>query len=173
MSIRQDVLAASTTTAAWSPRLVVGGNGARRVFPSLTDRFWRQVTEGPGDCWLWTGDRTDDGYGLFSVHPARLGAHRWAYSLMRAEIPNGLDLDHLCRVTSCVNPWHLEPVTREENIRRALLRGTCEKGHSMADAILRKRAGRIARSCRPCTRDRQRNHMRKVRAERAAQVVPS
>jgi HNH endonuclease len=172
VSARQAVLVASTGSEAWTPRVVVTGNGARRVFPSLTDRFWEQVVEGAGDCWLWGGDKTDDGYGRFSINPVYVGAHRWAYQLMRAEIPEGLDLDHLCRVTSCVNPWHLDPVTREENIRRAFLRGTCDKGHSMADAILRQRSGRIARSCRPCTRERQRNHMRKVRAERVGQVVP-
>jgi hypothetical protein len=167
MSARQEVLRATATAAAWSPRLVIGGNGARRLYPSLVDRFWEQITEGPAGCWLWTGDKTDDGYGRFSVNPVFIGAHRWAYQLMRADIPDGLDLDHLCRVTSCVNPWHLDPVTRAENVRRALARQVCDRGHSMADAIERTRHGRIARECRQCSRDRKREYARRVR-----QVVP-
>ena len=90
MSARQDVLAASAAGSAFRPRLVYGGQGARRIFPSLVDRFWHQVTEGADGCWLWTGTRTTDGYGVFSVHPVNVGAHRWAYQLMRAEIPGAL-----------------------------------------------------------------------------------
>ncbi|MCU1617358.1 MAG: hypothetical protein JWO98_4898 [Frankiales bacterium] len=163
MSARQAVLLESTTVDAWRPRLVIAGNGARRRLPSLADRFWKQVSDGPNDCWLWTGEQTDDGYGRFSVHPVHIGAHRWAYSLLRAEIPEGLDLDHLCRVTRCVNPWHLEPVTRAENIRRAFVREVCGKGHGLSDAIERTRDGRVARECRQCARDRKRAYARRVR----------
>ncbi len=71
-------------------------------------------------CWLWTGYLNKGGYGGFKL-PSRMHlAHRVAYELLREPIPAGLDLDHLCRVRSCVNPWHLEPVDRKENVRRGI-----------------------------------------------------
>lgn len=76
-------------------------------------RFWPKVAE-DGDCWAWTGYRQPSGYGQFD----KQYAHRWAFEHLRSEIPEGLELDHLCRVRHCVNPWHLEPVTHAENHRR-------------------------------------------------------
>ena len=72
-----------------------------------------------GDCWEWTGSRNPKGYG--SVTNGRGGsmlAHRKAYQETVGEIPDGMQLDHLCKNTSCVNPAHLEPVTNAENMRR-------------------------------------------------------
>lgn len=66
----------------------------------------------PG-CWIWHAAKSK-GYGLFQGSRA----HRWAYERMIGEIPASLTLDHLCGNKSCVNPAHLEPVTRLENIRR-------------------------------------------------------
>lgn len=83
-------------------------------------RFWSKV-DASGDCWLWTG-APHLGYGRFSR--GRSGAtyaHRVAYELLVGPIPDGLTLDHLCWNTLCVNPDHLEPVTRAENTRRARL----------------------------------------------------
>lgn len=85
------------------------------------DLFWSKVDKfGPGGCWIWTGERKPAGYGVFSRN--RYGkkfAHRHSYELLVGPIPEGLEVDHLCRVTSCVNPDHLEPVTPAENRRRA------------------------------------------------------
>lgn len=94
-------------------------------------RFWASVVEGPvpdyaphlGPCWIWTAGLSDGGYGHFCVRPSRGvrkqgGAHRWAYEEMVTEIPDGLFLDHLCRVRCCVRPDHLDPVTHAENVRR-------------------------------------------------------
>jgi hypothetical protein len=70
-------------------------------------------------CWVWTGKLRSDGYAeLWTGMESHL-LHRLTYTLYRAEIPVGLDLDHLCRVKACCNPWHLEPVTRSTNVRRA------------------------------------------------------
>lgn len=89
----------------------------------LSVRFWTMVDKSAGasGCWLWTGKKGSKGYGLVHVD-AKAGtqqqAHRAAYELTIGTIPEGLELDHLCRVRPCVNPAHLEPVTRAENMRR-------------------------------------------------------
>lgn len=73
-------------------------------------------------CWIWTGAiASGTGYGqahVGEIPRRKIGAHRALYELHRGPIPAGLALDHLCRVRSCVNPDHLEPVTRAENDRR-------------------------------------------------------
>jgi hypothetical protein len=84
------------------------------------DRFWENV-DGSGDCWEWTGTKLPTGYGKLSVNQHKIYAHRYAYELLVGPIPEGLELDHLCRNRPCVNPDHLEPVTHAENNRRARL----------------------------------------------------
>jgi len=86
--------------------------------------FWSHVVE-QGTCWIWTG-RTQAGYGKHRG----LGSHRYAYMHLRGEIPDGLELDHLCNTPPCVNPWHLEPVTRQENSRRRWERYWAQRGQS-------------------------------------------
>lgn len=92
----------------------------------LTERqvhnFWDRVEKRDG-CWPWQGAVAPNGYGLVNClnHSGRrstAGAHRVAYELERGPIPDGLELDHLCRNSVCVNPAHLEPVTHQENVRR-------------------------------------------------------
>ncbi|MGZ4586215.1 MAG: HNH endonuclease signature motif containing protein [Mycobacteriaceae bacterium] len=80
------------------------------------DPFWSNV-EPTGFCWLWTGKLNAKGYGS-SGAAGESSAHRAAYTLLVGPIPEGLTLDHLCRVRRCVNPDHLEPVTQRENLRR-------------------------------------------------------
>lgn len=77
------------------------------------NRFWSKV-EKTDMCWLWTGVKRPAGYGRFGGAQA----HRVAYELLVGPIPAGLELDHLCRVPGCVNPAHLEPVTKAENRHR-------------------------------------------------------
>lgn len=72
-------------------------------------------TEG---CWLWSGTVNTDGYGIVQHGGRSWIAHRLAYSAFIGAVPAGLVVDHLCRVRSCVNPSHLEPVTNVENLRR-------------------------------------------------------
>ena len=86
--------------------------------PSTEERFWSHVdiTE---DCWLWTAS-TNFGYGQFYAHKRNYRPHRYAYELLVGEVPDGLVLDHLCRVRHCVNPAHLEPVTHRTNINRGV-----------------------------------------------------
>lgn len=88
---------------------------------SAADRFWRKVQGGDVlTCWNWQGSRDRKGYGRFGITARETRfAHRWAYQQLIGEIPDGLVLDHLCRNPSCVNPWHLQPVTIAVNVQRA------------------------------------------------------
>lgn len=118
-------------------------------------------------CWLWTGATYPNGYGHFKRPNLRktVSAHRGFYELLRGPIPAGLDLDHLCRVRCCVNPAHLEPVTRRENLRRggvlerlqrhAAERGqaeACKKGHGMTPENTYVYPNGAHRACRACLR---------------------
>lgn len=104
---------------------------ARNGDPTVNARdpernFWGRVVLGAvpdyrtdlGECWIWTGKTSVRGYGVF--RSTQQYAHRYAYESRVGPIPPGLTIDHLCRVTNCVNPTHLEPVTRAENTRREL-----------------------------------------------------
>jgi hypothetical protein len=80
-------------------------------------------------CWLWLGAISKNGYG--SVNG--MSAHRMMYILKVGPVPEGLDLDHLCRVRRCVNPEHLDPVTRKENLNRGL--GTKYSNEKKAEVV--------------------------------------
>lgn len=74
-------------------------------------------TDRSDECWIWTR-ALRNGYGAIWIDGRVEYAHRAAYELHIGSIPDGLELDHLCRVRSCCNPTHLEPVTRRENLMR-------------------------------------------------------
>ena len=99
---------------------------------SFEDRFWGQVNK-TETCWLWMGRLTKKGYGGRIGHLGKhYYPHQLAYIVEVGPIPDGLVIDHLCRVRSCVNPAHLEPVTAEENTRRgaeARWSEPCPNGH--------------------------------------------
>jgi hypothetical protein len=69
-------------------------------------------------CWIWQRATNEHGYGSKRIAGREYRAHRVVYERERGDIPEGLELDHLCRVPACVNPDHLEPVTHAENIQR-------------------------------------------------------
>lgn len=86
----------------------------------LPRRLRRRIRVTESDCWLWTGQRTYKGYGVVWMPPATsTTAHRATYAALVGPIPDGLQLDHLCRTPGCVHPLHLEPVTPLVNTRRA------------------------------------------------------
>lgn len=119
---------------------------------ALGERFWEKV--GPtGFCWEWNGCRGTDGYGQIRDGKSRVRAHRVAYELLVGPIPDGLFIDHLCRVRHCVNPDHLEPVTHKENMRRSwrAVRSHCVNGHPF-DNEKRRKDG--SRACNACVRER-------------------
>ena len=88
-----------------------------RHFGDDRQRVLSKVARDANGCWLWTGALLD-GYGIVKVGGGVRRAHRVVFEFERGPIPDGLELDHLCRVRRCVNPDHLEPVTKAENIRR-------------------------------------------------------
>jgi hypothetical protein len=100
-------------------------------------------------CILWTGLLNEDGYGK---RGSRL-AHRVAYEEQVGPIPEGLEMDHLCRVRNCVNVQHLEPVTHQENCRRGIhwssKKTHCPKGHPLD---YHWRGKRLCSTCRRTTR---------------------
>jgi hypothetical protein len=103
-----------------------------------------------GACWIWAGALSPDGYSMMQLRGTNIGAHRWSYWHHIGDVPSGLELDHLCTVVACVNPWHLEPVTHEENVRRVNARKThCPQGHPYDEANTRYQANG-ARLCRTC-----------------------
>lgn len=90
----------------------------------LIDRVMARVDlADPEDCWRWVGRQSANGYGQLWDEGKTVLAHRATYELLVGPIPEGLQLDHLCRVRDCVNPDHLEPVTSRENTTRGF--GAC------------------------------------------------
>ena len=87
---------------------------------SLRDRLLSkaEVDHATG-CWVWTAAHNREGYGRIHIDRGHIGyAHRVAYELFAGPIPSGMDLDHLCRRPACINPSHLEPVSRRTNLLR-------------------------------------------------------
>lgn len=107
------------------------------------------------DHWMWTGYTNGVGYGYISWLGKDQPAHRVLFTVTGGTIPEGYDLDHLCRVSMCVNPTHMEPVTPAENRRRGGMRLRCIRGHLMSEAmIVHRSSGKVTRSCQACVRDR-------------------
>jgi len=138
-------------------------------------RFWPRVDKnGPlhptlGRCWVWTGDTSSSGYGRFYLLGRQMASHVVSWWWANGPVPEGLELDHLCRVRACCNPEHLEPVTHRENIMRSAsppatnARKThCVHGHefTVTNTYITSQG---YRSCRTCHRDRERERYRLLR----------
>lgn len=110
------------------------------------------ATPGPG-CFIWAGKVDRDGYGVLRSGKRDLRAHRVAYVAAFGNPDLTLELDHTCHTPACVNPDHLEPVTRQENLARRRDRNgdLCQRGHPLEHVSWRK-----GRSCRTCKRMRER-----------------
>jgi hypothetical protein len=128
-------------------------------------------------CWRWPEPLDGKGYGTVSVDGRGRRAHRVVYEMFIGLIAEGLELDHRCRRTSCVNPLHLEPVTHAENMRRGIggwnhrVKTHCPQGHPYAGANLYINKTSGARVCRTCTNEKQRRYQERKRAAAAGAVA--
>lgn len=127
-------------------------------YSTVADRiaeFRAKVSVSESGCWVWPTRIAPSGYGRIYHAGRDYLAHRVFYAAANGSAPVGLDIDHLCRNRRCVNPAHLEAVTRKVNLNRGLGTGprkdSCVHGHSLADAYKDKRGGR---KCRTCTMTR-------------------
>lgn len=136
----------------------------------LQDKIMPCPTTG---CWIWIGAASENGYGNAKIAKTRKRAstHRMVYELLIGPIPEGLHIDHLCRLRSCCNPLHMEPVTPAENILRgfsvaaiAKRRSCCLNGHEYTEENTRIRHGK--RHCRECERKRALIARRQMSRER-------
>jgi hypothetical protein len=98
---------------------------------TLDERFWAKVHK-TDSCWVWQGGTTPAGYGLIYAPQgsSRLkAAHRVAYELEIGPIPQGMEIDHICRRRNCVNPDHLRTATRSQNLQNTSRYVNSKSGH--------------------------------------------
>lgn len=171
-----------------------------QIDSKVQERFWSNVSGKSGDdeCWMWTGYKSEKGYGVLKIKEKAIRAHRLSYILAFGEIPTGMQLDHLCRNKVCVNPRHLEAVTSRENTIRAVpyrkpraewaptnreLTGKCKNGHDFSgDNIyisprglpfcrLCKKAYKVAYRESGKHREYMREYMRKQREKKQSPLL--
>jgi hypothetical protein len=147
----------------------------------LQERFDAKVDKS-GECWLWTGAKTTLGYGQIWTGERTEMAHRVSLLLAGREIPDGFDVDHLCRRSSCVRPDHLEPVTHEENMHRAPFAAPefkreqthCPNDHEYTpeNTGRRKSGARQCLTCREARRQKEYARKRELRLKEARSDRP-
>lgn len=138
------------------------GTTDRRPTPTPRERFDRSYRVDTDGCWRWTGEITHNGYGRLLLSSSgnrhvRMQAHKWIARQVFGEFGDDMQVDHLCKTRSCVNPAHLEVVTAKENNRRSgspsagKARQThCIRGHDFADPAILYVTPDGRRQCRPC-----------------------
>ena len=130
--------------------------------PERLESFWNKILF-TIDCWIWQAGTTD-GYGRFN----KKYSHRISYELYNGKIPEGLELDHLCRNRLCVNPNHLEAVTHRVNILRGngisakhAKKTHCPQGHEYSGNNLYVKPNG-SRGCRECHKTEERRRREKI-----------
>jgi hypothetical protein len=136
-----------------------------RKFRTVTNeqRFWSKVKK-TDHCWLWTGGKTDYGYGQFHFRSGEykyknISAHRYAWELINGPIPEGMVIDHkVCDNPACCNPAHLIVTTNWDNISRSdkcpskinSLKTHCLRGHPLIHNNLYRAPSSNQRACKAC-----------------------
>lgn len=136
--------------------------------PEVLKRFWAKVTPALDDsgCLLWTGCSGGQGYGWLRIGGRSYPSHRLSFEHYVGRIQDGMVLDHLCRNRLCINWLHLEPVNRGENVMRGegfapenAAKTQCPQGHPYDEANTYVNPHTGWRSCRICTRERNRERL--------------
>ena len=130
----------------------------------------------PSGCIEWPGAKTPGGYGVVRMAQRNYYVHRLAYEHFHGDIPEGFQIDHLCRNRACANPDHLEAVTQKVNLLRGegfparnAAKTHCYRGHPLEGDNLYVRLDGGGRMCRTCYRERKRERTARIRA---ASYVP-
>lgn len=150
-------------------RLLASSKFTSRVFPGEWKRFMSKVAIDPSTgCWNFTSTNKTTGYGRISWHGRSRDAHAISYLKHHGQVPDGLEIDHLCRNRGCVNPAHLEAVTHRENLARAgapfsahaalRARTHCRNGHEYTPGNTKIIAATGRRKCRECLRAKWRRY---------------
>lgn len=148
---------------------------------TTSQRFWKKVGLAPAKaCWPWMAAKDEDGYGLFAMPRPRkrnIRAHTFAYIEVIGTPPTGREPHHACHFEGCVNPFHLEWLTRTEHVRVSehsrsginARKTRCVKGHefSSENTYVKPDGERV---CRTCKRKWQILYKQKIRKQK---VQPS
>jgi len=137
--------------------------------PAEARNFWTKVSmTGPKTqyarkrCWIWTANENGHGYGVMRFRNKRIYAHMLSFLIHKGEIPDGKEIDHICRTRNCVRPSHLRAVTHRENMLSGntivaiqAARTHCPKGHPLSGDNLYLHKGK--RGCLICRRQQARD----------------
>ena len=143
------------------------------------ERFLSKLIIKESGCWEWIGGRSGAGYGELRTGGNRIKAHRFSYEWFKGKIPDGLQIDHLCRNHKCVNPDHLEVVTNRDNTIRGIgitaknaIATYCQNGHKfdLFNTYFRLTGGR---DCIKCKRKRTRESNRRIYAKKKLTPAPN
>lgn len=173
--IELEVLSRAVMVGGIDQLITAGLDDPRKVDLSLLKRLFSRVNfDGPvpehrpdlGNCWVCVKNVRPNGYGKLTYKSEDLSAHRLVFSLFVGDIPEGLDLDHLCRNRACVRPHHLEPTTRLENLSRGngliamnVKKTHCVNGHEFTpeNTYLYRGKHRCCKTCRKAAKERAKN----------------
>ena len=162
-------------TVGVSRPMLRGIHGVPAPSSVLPPHVAARVTVSHAGCWLWGGAVDRCGYGLASIGGKMFRLHRWAFQAANGPVAAELDMDHLCRVKSCCNPLHLEPVTHHVNLLRGATtrastnqrKTSCANGHPFSEDNTYRwgtSRGTPRRYCRACKRMGRKSAARKARA---------